>query len=79
MLSLLSEQFFEEKGNIGEFYRRYYLYDTTHPHYESGKVPVPQWYVWFRKRGPALFYPRCFIEKIVALAETLLLPAIKEL
>ena len=79
MLQLLTNQFFENKGNIGEFYKRYYLYDVLHPHHKSKKTSTPVLYAKFREKDShLLFYPRSFIEKIVALAETLLLPVIKE-
>ena len=79
MLQLLADQFFEDRPDIGKFYQRYYLYDTLHPHHLSGKVPKPTLYASFKKQDDALlFYPRSFVEKVVALAETLLLPAIRE-
>jgi len=79
MLKLLTEQFFEDKGNIGQFYKHYYLYDPLHPHHKTRKVHVPTMYTRFKEQDDMLhFYPRAFIEKVVVLAETLLLPAIKE-
>jgi phosphate uptake regulator len=74
MLRMLYEGYFQGTAGIMDFYRQYYLYWPDAPDKQAAPV-----YESFAKapKGAPVFYLRSIIEKIVQLAEMLLLPQAK--
>ncbi len=73
MLRLLYDSYFQKKGNIMEFYKRYYLY---WPDAKKSKAPVYEHFS--NQKGKGIFYLRSIVEKVIQLAEILLLEKIEE-
>lgn len=70
MLRLLYDAYFQKKIGIMEFYKRYYLY---WPDAKKLSAPVYDFFATASK-GKPVFYLRSIIEKVIQLAEVLLLP-----
>lgn len=70
LLRLLYDTYFQKKGNIMSFYKQYYLY---WPDYKKMPAPVYEYFAKNSKDKP-VFYLRSIVEKIIQLAEILLLP-----
>ncbi len=73
MLRLLYDSYFQKKGNIMEFYKKYYLYWP-----DAKKVKAPIYEYFSEQKGKGIFYLRSIVEKTIQLAEILLLEKIDE-
>lgn len=71
ILRILYDSYFQKKENIMTFYKQYYLY---WPDAKKSSTPVYDLFSKLSKEGKPTFYLRSIIEKIVQLAEILLLP-----
>ncbi|MBI4016833.1 MAG: phosphate uptake regulator PhoU [Candidatus Aenigmarchaeota archaeon] len=69
MLRLLYENYFQKKGSVMEFYRQYYLYWP-----DAKKSPAPVYDFFLKSKDKPVFYLRSIVEKVIQLAEMLLLP-----
>jgi len=72
MLRMLYDCYFQKKGTIMDFYKQYYVYWP-----DAKKMPAPM-YDYFIKNKKTTFYLRSIVEKVIHLAEILLLPHITE-
>ncbi|MBI4144102.1 AbrB/MazE/SpoVT family DNA-binding domain-containing protein [Candidatus Woesearchaeota archaeon] len=72
LLRLLYESHFQKNRGIQEFFSQYYLYWPG-----TKKVAAPV-YEFFAKETSKTFYLRSIIEKVIQLAEILLLPQVEE-
>lgn len=75
LLRMLYDAYFQKKGGIMDFYKQYYLY---WPDYKKSPAPVYDFFAKNSKDKP-MFYLRSIVEKIIQLAEILLLPQREEL
>lgn len=73
MLRMLYDSYFQKKGNINDFYKQYYLY---WPGEKKQQTPIYQAFAISCKTKP-IFYLRSAVEKIIHLAEILMLPNIE--
>jgi len=70
MFNLLHDGYFKKTVNIMEFYKEYYLYWP-----DAEKMPAPTYeYLANASKAKPVFYIRSFVEKVIQLAEILLLP-----
>lgn len=74
MLRLLYDCYFQQKGGIMDFYRQYYLY---WPDVKKMPVPVYEHFSAAMKQGKPVFYLRSIVEKVIQLAEMLLMPTVE--
>ncbi len=72
MLRMLYDNYFQKKGNIMDFYKQYYVYWP-----DAKKMPAPV-YDYFAKNNKATFYLRSIVEKVIHLAEILLVPQVEQ-
>ncbi len=73
LLRLLYNGYFQKHASIMEFYKHYYLY---WPDVKKSPAPVYDYFAKTSKDKP-LFYLRSIVEKVVNLAEILLLPEVQ--
>ncbi|MBI4147655.1 phosphate uptake regulator PhoU [Candidatus Woesearchaeota archaeon] len=69
MVRLLYDTYFQKKGGVMDFYKQYYLYWP-----DAKKAPTPVYDFYAKAKDKPVFYLRSIVEKVVHLAEILLLP-----
>lgn len=72
LLRMLYDAYFQKKSTIADFYKKYYLYWP-----DAKKSPAPI-YDYFADTQMNAFYLRSIVEKIIHLAETLLIPPVEQ-